>query len=70
MSASTDYLSNSAKIESDIAQYSCPFRFCQAGPFTEAALFQHLCGHYRKALARKLTHCLVKLRKFQEEEKT
>lgn len=48
-------LNSAANFEVEIANLHCCFRYCDAGPFTEAKLFEHLCKHYRKALARKLT---------------
>lgn len=49
-------INSTVNYEVEIANLYCCFRYCQAGPFTEAELFEHLSKHYRKAPARKLTH--------------
>lgn len=44
----------------EAARFFCCFRWCCAGPFTEAALWAHLSQHKRPALARKLVSYITR----------
>lgn len=69
MSSTSEYLTQSANFTHEIARHFCPFRFCNKGPLTEAALFEHLSNHYRRALARKLTEFIVRQERSREGQK-